>query len=92
MLARIATRPVVTKLSLSHHKLSDEGIVTLLGGLSSLERGKYYEQVTEIDLGNNSCGDKGLEAISDYLFDNKKLKKLLLQRVCALYQSVRGYY
>ena len=82
VIEQTVARPIVTNLSLSHHKLRDEGVVALLGHLSFSAGGKYKDRITHIDLGDNSCGDKSLEAISSYLLNNKKLKKLLLQKVC----------
>lgn len=77
----ISSRPVVTNLSLAHHKLGDEGVVKLLKWLVLPAGRRYRYQITEIDLGSNHLGDEGLSAFSAYLRNNTKLRSVILQRV-----------
>lgn len=77
----ITARSTVTKVNVAHHHLGSEGAVELFKRLSSPAGRRYRHQITTIDLAHNHIGDVGLEAISDYLLNNRKLKTLILQRV-----------
>ncbi|KAK7685565.1 hypothetical protein QCA50_011432 [Cerrena zonata] len=73
----IESRKQVTKLSLSHNDLADEGCIELFSYLCSPEGRKH--QLTEINLVHNHLGDRSLLAISEYLRNNRQLKELWLQ-------------
>ncbi|KZT07047.1 RNI-like protein [Laetiporus sulphureus 93-53] len=73
----IRSRQRVTKLILGHNDLGDDGCVVLFGFLNS-QKGRRYP-ISEISLNSNRIGDRGLQAIGEYLKDNTTLKELFLQ-------------
>ncbi|KAI0918343.1 hypothetical protein AcV5_002351 [Taiwanofungus camphoratus] len=77
VIAAIKSRRLVTKLILGHNELGDDGCQTLFGFLST-EQGRRYH-ISEISLNSNRIGDRGLQAISEYLRDNSTLRELFLQ-------------
>lgn len=82
VIAAIKSRRLVTKLILGHNELGDDGCQTLFGFLST-EQGRRYH-ISEISLNSNRIGDRGLQAISEYLRDNSTLRELFLQNVFLL--------
>ena len=75
----IRSKQRVTKPILGHNDLGDDGCVVLFGFLNS-QQGRRYP-ISEISLNSNRIGDRGLQAIGEYLKDNTTLKELFLQNV-----------
>ncbi|KIP06486.1 hypothetical protein PHLGIDRAFT_459944 [Phlebiopsis gigantea 11061_1 CR5-6] len=75
----IVKRSLVTGITLNHHRLGDEGVEELCRLLSLPNSSRYRHHISRIDLGDNCMTDKGLEAISSYLLDNRRLKEVILQ-------------
>ncbi|GLB42188.1 hypothetical protein LshimejAT787_1102030 [Lyophyllum shimeji] len=67
---------IVQKVLISHSQLGDDGCVALFDLLGSAQGRKH--PVSDIHLGSNNIGDKGLLAIADYLKDNVHLYSLQL--------------
>ena len=81
----ISSRPTVTKLDLSHNALRDDGCMVLFKFLCSDPSRK--NRISEIKLGKNGIGDRGLLAISDFLYGNETLIDLYLPAVCVISRS-----
>ncbi|KAI5123236.1 hypothetical protein M0805_001325 [Coniferiporia weirii] len=73
----IKARKSVKKLILGHNSLGDDGCRELFRFLCT-EGGRRY-RIAEISLNSNGIGDRGLEAIAEYLVGNEHLKELFLQ-------------
>jgi len=76
IISMISSRPTVTKLDLSHNALRDDGCMVLFKFLCSDPSRK--NRISEIKLGKNGIGDRGLLAISEFLYGNETLIDLYL--------------
>ena len=79
IIAALASRKIVTKLSLAHTRLGPDGFKELFDYLCSKD-GKRYG-INEMDF--HSCGmdDAGLRSLAEYLRCNRILHTLQLQQV-----------
>ncbi|KAL4079670.1 hypothetical protein J3A83DRAFT_4086327 [Scleroderma citrinum] len=71
-------RTGVTKISLNHNSLGDDGTCQLFAYLSSTEGSKHRSTVAEIGLTNNNIGCEGLRAIAEFVRGNDVLRTLWL--------------
>lgn len=69
----------MTKLILGHNSLGSDGCEELFRFLCSEEGHRY--KLSEISINSNGIGDRGLEAISEYLVGNQNIRELKLQNV-----------
>ena len=75
----IEKRRSLKKLILANNELGDDGCKVLFHFLGS-EKGRQHK-ISVICVNSSCIGDKGLEAISEYLAGNSHLKELILQNV-----------
>lgn len=75
-------RSAVTKLTLNHNPLGDDGVSHLFNYLCSTSGSRHRIALSEISLNSTDFGCKGLQAISDYIRGNVVLKALWLAGVC----------
>ncbi|KAI6040846.1 hypothetical protein EDC04DRAFT_2566484 [Pisolithus marmoratus] len=68
----------VTKMTLNHNSLGDDGVCQLFAYLSSSEGSKHRATVSEINLTRNGIGCKGLKVIAEYVRGNDVLRALWL--------------
>ena len=78
----ISSRRNVTKLTLDHNKLGEDGASELFRFLSSGSGRKHM--IAEVTMNSNYMGDKGMAAMAEYIEGNEHLRELSLQ-------NVRGY-
>lgn len=78
-------RSAVTKLTLNHNPLGDDGVSHLFNYLCSTPGARHRVMLSEISLNCTDFGCKGLQAISDYIRGNEVLRVLWLA-------GVRGHY
>ncbi|KAH0826608.1 hypothetical protein J3R83DRAFT_4972 [Lanmaoa asiatica] len=71
-------RPAITKLTLNHNPLGDDGISHLFNYLCSTPGSRHRIALSEISLNCTAFGCKGLQAISDYIRGNDVLRTLWL--------------
>ncbi len=79
MVNAISSRRIVTKLTLAHNCLGDNGCTELFEYLCSADGRRY--PISEIDLHTTGVGDRALSKIARYLESNTTLKVLSLQHV-----------
>ena len=75
----IRGRKSVTELLLGNNALMDDGCEYLFDFLCS-EEGRQHE-IFGINLACNKIGDRGLQALSRYLYGNTALRELYLEGV-----------
>jgi hypothetical protein len=78
-------RSAVTKLTLNHNPLGDDGVSHLFNYLCSTPGSRHRIALSEINLNCTDLGCRGLQAISDYIRGNEVLKALWLASVRARY-------
>lgn len=78
-------RSAVTKLTLNHNPLGDDGVSHLFNYLCSTPGARHRVALSEISLNSTDFGSKGLQAISDYIRGNEVLRALWLAGVRAHY-------
>ncbi|KAF8549039.1 hypothetical protein OG21DRAFT_1515618 [Imleria badia] len=71
-------RSAITKLTLNHNPLGDDGISHLFNYLCSTPGSRHRIALSEINLNCADLGCKGLQAISDYVRGNEVLRTLWL--------------
>ena len=80
-------RSAVTKLTLNHNPLGDDGVSHLFNYLCSSPGSRHRIALSEINLNRTDLGCRGLQAVSDYIRGNEVLRTLWLASVCARYLS-----
>lgn len=76
-------RSAVTKLTLNHNPLGDDGVSHLFNYLCSTPGSRHRIALSEISLNCTDLGCKGLQAISDYIRGNDVLRAVWLASVRA---------
>ncbi|KAH7928635.1 hypothetical protein BV22DRAFT_1126441 [Leucogyrophana mollusca] len=67
-------RSPVTRITLSHNSLGDQGVSLLFTFLCSPAGARHRNNISEISLTSNGIGCRGLQAIAEYIQDNEALK------------------
>lgn len=76
-------RSAITKLTLNHNPLGDDGVSHLFNYLCSAPGSRHRIALSEISLNCTELNYGGLQAISDYIRGNEVLRTLWLASVCA---------